>query len=161
MDQRLLLKSFISGLAGGLIFYLCIQWLLSSGYAPFNVGPIAALLLKIGIPPTPWAAIVVLLVGGAMSSLLTLLYGDNINTGHGISLGISLWLLMMLAVSPMVEWGVFGVGDANFLDKGEIFYLKSGWKYPLVMLGFHLVYGLIVGFLDAKWAVGHIDEEEE
>lgn len=160
MDSKLALKSFLSGIAGGLVFFAGMQWLLSSGLAPFNISPTNAFLRELGITIPYLPAIVRLLFGALMAMVLGILYGPNINIGNGISLGFSLWLLMMLALSPIVGWGVFGVGDAEFLDKTDTFYLKPGWSYPLLMLLLHLLYGLVCGFLITKWGARHLMDDE-
>lgn len=160
MDSKLALKSFLSGIIGGLVFYAGMQWLLSSGFAPFNISPTNAFLRELRISDHYLPAIVRLLFGALMAMVLGILYGPNINTGNGISLGFSLWLLMMLALSPIVGWGVFGVGDAGFLDKTDIFYLEPGWAYPLITLLLHLIYGLVCGVLITKWGAKHLMEDE-
>jgi len=160
MDKRLALKSFLSGIIGGLVYYAGVQWLLSSGFAPFNVAPTKAFLLEVGVSVPYLVVIINIIFGALMAMLLGILYGPNINIGNGISLGFSLWLLLMLALSPIVGWGVFGVGDAEFLDKTDIFYLQPGWSYPLLMLLLHVLYGLICGILITKWGARHLMDDE-
>lgn len=161
MDTRLLTKSFLSGLAGAFVMLLAMQWFLHSSLAPFNVSPTAAFLIKLGLPAIPWTTVISLLFGAVMSMLLALLYGANLNMGNGISLGISLWIIMMVAVSPIVDWGVFGTGDAHFLKESDPLYLRPGWAYPVGTLILHILYGAVVGLLNVKWAIIHLLDEEE
>lgn len=161
MDTKLVTKSFIGGLAGALVFLLLMQWLLNSAYAPFNITPVAAFVLTIGIPAIPWTTVVTFLFGAVMSVILALLYGPNLKAGNGLSLGISLWLIMMVGISPIIDWGVFGTGDAHFKEKEDTFYLAKGWIYPIATLVIHLIYGITVGLINRYWAIIHLFDDDE
>lgn len=52
---------------------------------------------------------------------------------RGIVFGAAAWLVVMLAVMPLTQAGLFG--------------WSLGWATPVVMLAIHLLYGVILGTL--------------
>jgi len=161
MDTNAILKAGLVGLGGSLLMFILIQLALSTGIAPFNIPPSQAFLIEIGIEAKAFAIILHFLYGAFWSIMLVLFYGDEVNFGRGISLSVILWIIMMIVISPIINWGFFGGGENTFLDPQNILYVEEGVKYPIATLIIHLFYGLIIGWLNPVWSVRHIEEEEE
>ena len=82
--------------------------------------------------------------------MLVQLAKGSTNLARGILLSIGLWLVMMLILSPVIGWGVFGAGTADGAKEAKL-YLAPGPKYPIATLVIHLVYGLVMGGLNHSW----------
>ena len=147
------LKAGAVGLLGSLIMFILMQIGLRTGMAPFNVPPSAAFLVKLGLPAKPLALIVHFLYGAFWSIVLVTIFKGAVSMGKSIFLALILWLVMMLIISPIVGWGVFGFGNAHEeFAKNAPLYLAPGPKYLMVTLVLHLVYGLTLGWLNPAWA---------
>ncbi|MCF8232400.1 MAG: hypothetical protein K9J27_09435 [Bacteroidales bacterium] len=161
MDTQAILKAGIAGLAGSLLMYILLQVSLITGIAPFNVTPSYAFVNALGFDIKALAIVLHFLYGAFWSIMLVLFYGDEVNFGRGMSLSIVVWILMMIAISPGIDWGFFGNGSNSLLEPDQMLYVAPGIKYPAFTLVIHLFYGLIVGWLNPNWAVRHIESEEE
>ncbi len=63
---------------------------------------------------------------------------------------------MMLILSPVIGWGVFGAGDLpskEIYQEGAKLYLEPGPKYMVATLVLHLLYGITIGWVNAGWTV--------
>lgn len=161
MDAQAVIKAGIVGLAGSLLMFILLQISLITGIAPFNVTPSYAFVNVLGYDIKAVAIVLHFLYGAFWSIILVLFYGDEVNFGRGMSLSIIAWIVMMIAISPGVEWGFFGGGSNSLLEPDQMMYVEPGIKYPAFTLIIHLFYGVIVGWLNPKWAVSHIESEEE
>ncbi len=152
MDIRSYLKAGVVGLLGSLIMFVFIQLAIQSGLAPFNVPPSAAFLISLGLPAKPLALIAHFGYGAFWSIVLVALYKDGVTLGKGLGLALLLWLGMMLVISPVTGWGVFGFGDAHELGQDAKLYLAHGPKYLIATLVLHLIFGATLGWLNPNWA---------
>lgn len=145
-------KAGLVGLLGSLIMFIIMQITLAAGMAPFNVPPSAAFLISIGVPAKPLALIGHFLYGALWSIVLVAIYKEYVSFGKGILLSLILWLIMMVIVSPIIGWGLFGFGDASELAKDARLYLAPGPKYLVATLVLHLIFGAVLGWLNPAWA---------
>lgn len=160
MNATTVFKSATIGLLGSLVMFVLMQIGLGLGVAPFELPPSAAFLIRFDIPPKPLALIGHFLYGAFWSIILVLLFKKKAGVGNGIGLSIFLWLIMMLIISPMIGWGIFGMGELpndpiyQEVDgeKGQLF-LEGGPQYAIVTLVLHLIYGITIGLGDRKWSV--------
>lgn len=152
MTNQNYLKAAVVGLAGSLAMFVLIQLAISAGIAPFNVPPSAAFLINLGLPAKPLALIIHFLYGAFLSVVLVAVVKENVGIANGLVLSVIVWLVMMLIMSPMIGWGIFGSG-ASEMAKDAKLYLAPGPKYPIATLVIHLVFGLVIGGLNKAWAV--------
>lgn len=145
-------KAGVVGLLGSLVMFILMQIAMSTGMAPFNVPPSAAFLISIGLPAKPLALIGHFLYGAFWSIVLVALYKESVSLGKGMVLALILWAIMMLIISPIIGWGVFGFGDASEMAKDAKLYLAPGPQYLISTLVLHLIFGLIVGGINPAWA---------
>ena len=156
MKTNTLLKAGVVGLLGSLIMFILMQIGLNTGMAPFQVPPSAAFLLSLELPAMPLALVGHFLYGAFWSIVLVALFKEGSSIGKGILLSIVLWLIMMLILSPVIGWGVFGMGerpDQEIYKEGAKLFLEQGPKYIVVTLVLHLIYGLTIGWLNPKWSL--------
>lgn len=156
MKPTVFFKAGVVGLLGSLIMFLLMQLGLGAGIAPFEVPPSAAFLISFGLPAKPLALIGHFLYGAFWSIVLVALAGSSANIARGIGLSILLWLIMMLIISPLIGWGVFGLGDlpeGELYEKGGKLFLQGGPKYAIVTLVLHLIYGITIGKVNASWTL--------
>ncbi|MFB6258506.1 MAG: hypothetical protein ABEH38_07415 [Flavobacteriales bacterium] len=154
MKGNTLLKAGTVGLLGSLVMFIPMKIGLKTGIAPFEIPPSAAFLKSLNLPAMPLALIGHFLYGAFWSIVFVALFKGSAGLGKGILLSIVLWLVMMLVISPIIGWGVFGAGES---PSDPALHLDPGPKYMVVTLVLHLLYGLLVGWLDPKWAA----KEEE
>lgn len=147
------LKAAAVGALGSLVMFALIMFgIHGAGIAPFNLPPSAAFLEKIGLNVGPLPLLVHFGYGATWSLVLVGLYGRETSVGKGLGLAVGLWLIMMVAYSPMIGWGVFGVGGAGHeLPPADPLYLGSPVKYVVATLVLHLIYGGIIGGLNPAW----------
>lgn len=161
MDTQAVIKSGIVGLIASLAMFILMQVALATGIVPFHTAPSHAFLIALGIDLKVAAIVVHFLYGTFWSILIVLFYSDDLNFGRCISLSILLWIILMIVLSPVIGWGFFGGGENTLLKPEHRMYIESGFKYPLVTLIIHLVYGSILGWLNPAWAIRHIEPEED
>lgn len=152
MKPNTILKAGVVGLLGSLIMFILMQLGLSAGMAPFNKPPSAAFLISLDLPPKPLALIGHFLYGAFWSIFLVAFFKKGASLGKGVLLSIALWFIMMLILSPIIGWGVFGAGESPAAE-GEALYLEPGPKYIVVTLVLHLLYGLTIGKLNPAWSL--------
>lgn len=141
------------GLMGSLVMFLLMMLgIHGPGIAPFNTPPSAAFLMKLGLPAQPLGLIVHFGYGAFWSVLLMYLYEKNVDTKKGLAIALGAWLIMMVIFSPIIGWGLFGFGNAHTLAASDPLFLEAGPKYLISTLILHLVFGVVIGFGNAKWA---------
>ncbi len=147
------IKAAVVGALGSLLMFLLIMFgIHGAGIAPFNLPPSAAFLEKIGLNIGPLPALAHFGYGATWSVVLVAFYGRDTSVKTGLGLATGLWVLMMVAYSPMIGWGVFGVGGAGHeLAADKPLYLGSPMKYVVSTLVLHLIYGSIIGWLNPAW----------
>ncbi len=145
-------KVALTGMIGSLVMFLLIMFgIHGTGIAPFNIPPSAAFLTKLGLTAGPLPLIVHFGYGAFWSILLVYLFKENTNIKKGLGLSLVAWLIMMLVYSPIIGWGVFGFGDAHMMDPSNPLYLESGAKYLIATFILHLIFGLIIGWINPEW----------
>jgi len=145
-------KAIIVGFLGSLVMFLLMMLgIYGTGIAPFNVPPSAAFVIKLGLPAKPLALIVHFGYGAFWSVLLVYWYGERTDIIKGIGLALIAWGIMMIIYSPIIGWGFFGFGDAHTLSPTHPLYLESGPKYIIITLVLHLIFGVIIGWVNPKW----------
>lgn len=144
-------KAFIVGLAGALVmFVFMFVGIKVTGFAPFEMPPSQAFLKSMGIPPKPLGLFAHFGYGGFFSVVLVWLFRNRVTLGKGIGLSLVLWLGMMLGYSPLIGWGVFGINGTRE-TLAPALQLSSVPKYIVMTLVLHLIYGLIIGWLNPLW----------
>ncbi|MDE2291602.1 MAG: hypothetical protein KGL53_05920 [Elusimicrobia bacterium] len=151
-------KAALAGAAGSLLMFLLMMVGIKGLHvAPFNVPPSAAFLIKLGITAKPLALLVHFGYGMFWSAVLVAIFGERTDIPKALGLAGSLWLFMMIVYSPLIGWGVFGVGGAgHLLPPGSPLHLGPAPKYIVATLLLHVVYGLTIGWLDAKIVAGPV-----
>lgn len=148
------LKSGTAGFLAALVMFAIMYVGINiTGIAPFNVPPSAAFIIKVleievGIAK-PLALVAHFGYGVFWSIVLLAIFWDRTTVGKGIGLSIGLWLFMMLVLSPIIGWGFFGFGGSEATK--DILALGSSTKFILITLVLHLVYGIIIGWINQSW----------
>lgn len=133
------------GLLGSLaMFIVMVLGIHVTGFAPFNVPPSAAFLEVLGLNIGPVPLLTHFGYGAFWSVVLAGIYGSEADLKKGLGLATGLWLFMMLVLSPVIGWGVFGSG-AGQLDPEATLYLQPGPKYAVMTFVLHMLYGAIIG----------------
>lgn len=148
------MKASTAGLIAALIMFAIMYVGINvTGVAPFAIPPSAGLFVKVLGVSVPTAKILGLIMhftyGIFWSIVLLAIFWDRTSVGKGVGLSLGLWLLMMLVHSPIIGWGFFGFGA----DATGILELGSAPKYLLLTLVLHLIYGVIIGWVNSKWVV--------
>jgi len=147
-----LVKAIVAGLVAGLIMFIVLMLGTNQGIAPFNIPPSAAFLVSLGIPPKPLAPILHFGYAALGSIVLVILFGRQTSVVKGIGLALVLWLIFMLIYSPIIGWGFFGANaPTNDLSPDAPLYLASSGKFVMITLILHVIYGIVVGWLDRNW----------
>lgn len=146
------IKAASVGLLGSLLMFIVMMVGINvTGIAPFNVPPSAAFLQALGINVGPLPLLVHFGYGAFWSMVLVAWAGRDTSVVRGLVLAFGLWLFMMVVYSPIIGWGFFGFGDASSLAADAPLYLEPGPKYAVMTLLLHVVYGLIIGWLNPAW----------
>ena len=152
-------KAGTSGFIAALVMVLLMQGAMAQGMAPFSMAPSAALLATLGLPAQPLAVILHFGYGMFWSLVLLAIFWDRTRVGTGIGLSLFLWLVMMLVLSPVIGWGVFGMNPSA--DLPDRLRLTSGLHYAGSTLLLHLIYGAIIGWMNGTWITFGGDVAEE
>lgn len=150
------IKAGAAGLVGSLlIFVVMFIGVNITGMAPFNLSPSAAFLAALGIPPRPAALVLHFGYGFAWAVLLYALFRERVSLFNGMGVAFGQWLLMMIVLTPLIGWGLFGFGGAGHaLPASAPLYLGNPVKYVALTLVLHLIYGALNGWLIPRWT-GH------
>jgi len=136
-----------------LMFALMYVGINVTGLAPFQIPPSAALYVQVLGLNVYTAEILGLithfLYGIFWSIVLLAIFWDRTSVGKGVGLSLGLWLLMMLVHSPIIGWGFFGFGA----EATDVLALGSASKYILATLILHLIYGVIIGWINSNWVI--------
>lgn len=118
---------------------------------PFNVSPAAAFLYNIGVEGTGYALLLHFCYGILWSFVLVYTFEEDVSINKAVVLSVILWLFMMVVYSPLIGWGIFGFGYAHLLVPDHPLFLASGGFYLIIALLVHLIYGFVLGYLNASW----------
>ncbi len=136
-----------------LMFALMYVGINIMGVAPFQIPPSAAVYVQVlGLSVATakiFGLITHFLYGIFWSIVLLAIFWDRTSVGKGVGMSLGLWLLMMLVHSPIIGWGFFGFGAET---TGKLT-LGSESKYILVTLVLHLLYGVVIGWINSNWVV--------
>lgn len=148
------MKAGVNGALGSLVMVLVMQAALGGTLSfslPFNVPPSAAFLALLGLE-VPLLALLLHFGYGAGWSIVHLwLFWDRTTVANGVGLAVVLWLGMMLVLSPILGWGLFGWTGTPERPADAKLFLRGGMAYPAVTLLLHVLYGLVIGFLNRRW----------
>jgi hypothetical protein len=151
------IKTIIAGLAASLVMLIVIYVAIISGLAPFNAAPSTAFLYNLGIKSLPLSLVLHFAYGTFWAFVLLNLLEKDVTVGKTLLMALALWLFMMLVYSPIIGYGLFGLGYAYLLNPAHPLYLKPGvisvGLYIISTLLVHLIYGLILGGLASRWIV--------
>lgn len=142
------LAGFLASLVIFLMIYLGIH---ITNLAPFNVPPSAAFLYNLGIEGDSYALLLHFCYGILWSFVFVGAFEDDVSVPKALGLSIILWIFMMVIYSPLIGWGIFGLGYANNLAPSHPLYLEEAFSYMIITLLVHLAYGWILGYLNCKW----------
>jgi hypothetical protein len=145
---RAALVGFLGSLLMFVVMYVGIH---VTGVAPFNLPPSAALLERMGLNAPPLALVVHFGYGGFWAIVLVAAFQEGATIWTGLGLAGTLWLFMMVVLSPLIGWGVFG-SAAGAIPSSEPLALSSTLKYVVMTGILHVVYGAVVGGLVPRWA---------
>lgn len=147
------IKSAVIGALGSLVMFLIMLFGIHvSGIAPFNLPPSAAFLEQLGLNVGPLPLLVHFGYGATWSMILVAAYGAGTTVRRGLLLATGLWLFMMIVLSPIIGWGIFGFGGSGHtLAADHPLYLGAPIKYVVATLVLHLIYGSIIGGLNPAW----------
>jgi hypothetical protein len=149
------IKAVTVGLIGSLFMFVLIMLGINAGVAPFNTPPSGAFLAKLGIAKGGPLPLLAHFGYGALGSVVLVAFaGRRTNASRGLLLAGALWLFMMLVYSPIIGWGVFGIGGpGHALPADHALHLGVPVKYVASTAVLHLVYGAVVGWGNARWTV--------
>lgn len=148
------IKAGTAGFLGALLMFALMYVGISvTGMAPFAVPPSAVFLMEVfglGRELAETLGLVVHFSYGIFWSIVLLaFFWDRTSVGKGVGFSIGLWLLMMLVHSPMIGWGFFGFGGTG--PSTEVLALGSSTKFVLMTLVLHLIYGVVIGWINGNW----------
>lgn len=156
------MKAIIVGLiASSIMTIITMLGVNVLGFAPFNLPPAQAFLDKIGFNAQPLPLILHFGYGALWSIVLVFITQIKPNARKGVLLSFGLWLIFMLIYSPIIGWGVFGFGEARQLPEKDPLHLTNAWKFIGITLVLHIIYGVVVGWLNNLWLSNSQDQEEE
>lgn len=144
------IKAVTAGAVGSLVMFVLTQLALLFHLVPFEVSPSAAFVIRIGLDVQPAAILIHLVYGVFWSVVLVASVEDRVKMYQGLTLGLGLWLLMMLVIGPLIGWGFFGFGASENPTLPQLA-LGDPLGYSVATLILHLVYGLAVGIMNATW----------
>jgi len=144
-----------AGFLASLVMYLCIFLGITTKVAPFNIPPSSAFLYNLGINGSGYALLLHFCYGILWAYVFAYTFEEDISIGKAQGLSIILWLFMMLVYSPLIGWGIFGLGYAHYLAADHPLYLANSFSYIIITLILHLIYGFTLGYLNSRWLKVH------
>lgn len=152
--------ALIGALGSLLMFILMMTSIHGLQAAPFNQPPSAAFLDMLGMKIGPLPLLVHFGYGIFWSLALVGVFQERTTLMKGLGLATALWLFMMLVYSPLIGWGVFGIGGSGHqLNPSDPLYIGSSMKYIIATFVLHLIYGATIGGLNA-WLINFKSSEE-
>lgn len=136
----MLKKGFIWGVVATVPMTIVMKLAMAAGIAPMPE-PIPTALVKVflgdlGAPVTTIVAMIAHFgYGGVGGAVFGQLLEDKLSLAWGFRWGAILWLVMQLAVLPIVGWGFFGFEVTGFPP-----------KIAVGTLVLHLIYGGTLGW---------------
>lgn len=144
-------KIFVSGFLASLAMFVMVSMGIHiTGLAPFNLSPSAAFLYNLGIQDSLYAIILHFCYGTLWSYVFVHAYEEDVSVKRAVLLALVLWFFMMVVYSPLIGWGMLGMGYAPLLLPDHPLYLSSNIAYVLFTLLLHMVYGLMLGWLTVR-----------
>lgn len=147
-NLQIALAGFLASLIMYFLLYLGIN---ATGIAPFNITPSAAFLYNLGIAGNHYALLLHFSYGILWSYVFVYTFEEDVSVYKAIILAIILWLFMMIVYSPLIGWGIFGLGYAHNLPAAHSLHLDGAIPYMSITLAVHLIYGLTLGYLHNLW----------
>lgn len=145
------LKAAAVGIVAALLMFVAMMvGIHVTGIAPFQMPPSAAFLETLGLNVGPLALVVHFGYGAFWAVVLVAVAGPSPDVKSGLGLATGLWLFMMLVLSPLIGWGIFGTA-AGSQPADSALYLASTPKYVVMTLALHVLYGVVVGGLGGLW----------
>ncbi|MEX0890435.1 MAG: hypothetical protein WDZ33_02755 [Balneolaceae bacterium] len=144
---RILVAGFLASLAMFVIVFTGIQ---ITGLAPFNIPPSAAFLYNLGIQDSLYPVILHFCYGILWAYVFVHAYEEDVSVKRAVQLALVLWLFMMVVYSPLIGWGLLGMGYAPLLLPDHPLHLSSNISYVLFTFLLHMVYGLMLGWLTVR-----------
>jgi len=135
---------FLASLAMFLVLYVTINVV---KIAPFNIFPSSAFLYNLGIEGRGYGLLLHFCYGVLWSYVFVYTFEEDSSKRKAIILSILLWGFMMIVYSPIIGWGIFGMGYASYLPADHPLYLVNSFSYIFFTLIVHLVYGFSLGYL--------------
>lgn len=142
------LAGFLASLGMFLFIYIGIN---ITGIAPFTVPPSAAFLHNLGIDGEEYALLLHFCYGILWSYVFVFTFEEDVSITKALILSVILWFFMMMVYSPLIGWGIFGLGYAHNLASDHPLYLANSLSYVVITLALHLIYGSILGYLNSRW----------
>lgn len=104
------------------------------------------------IPPKPAALLLHFGYGFAWAVLMYAIFRERVSLVNGMGVAFGQWLLMMIVLTPLIGWGLFGFGGAGHaLPASAPLYPGNPIKYVGLTLVPHLIYGALNGWLIPRW----------
>lgn len=152
LTSNQILKAGVAGLIAGIIMFIPMMYLVKvAGIAPFNVPPSKALAMTLNIDVAPFVAPVLhFLYGIAGAIVFAVIFKPDLSVLKALLFSGAMWLILMLVYSPVIGWGLFGFGEAQTLPQDHPLHLGPAPKFIIATLGFHILYGLVMGFSAKK-----------
>ncbi len=130
-------SGFLWGLAGTLCMTIFMVMGMASDVAPMPEPiPIAIVKVFLGEASKPVLMISGMvshfLYGGVAGAVLLFFLEEKVSLYWGFGFGVLLWLIMQVAVLPMIGWGLFGTAETPKIAVGT--------------LVLHLIYGGVYGW---------------
>ncbi len=145
-------KAALVGALGGLAMSGIVELYIRLGLAPFTVPPSAAFLDNLGLNVDHLS--VLMHFGYAMfwSVLLVALFGARTDVPKGLGVAMVVLLIYLLVYAPIIGYGFFGFGGVSHrLAPDNPLYLGNPVNHLLISWVQHIVFGLIIGWLDPLW----------
>jgi len=145
---NIVLAGFLASLAMFLFIYLGIY---VTELAPFNIPPSSAFLYNLGFEGKGYALLLHFSYGILWSYVFVYTFEEDVSVDKALILSVILWVFMMVVYSPLIGWGIFGMGYAHYLAADHPLYLASSFSYIVITLTLHLIYGFTLGYLNSRW----------
>ncbi len=121
------------------------------GVFPTNLHPAGAFLYNLGIESLVLTMVLHFLYGSLWGLVFVFSVDEKITLQKSLFMSLALWLFMMMIYSPIIGWGFFGFGYAEYLSPEHPLHLSSPYIYILFTFSGHIAYGLTLGILTKRF----------